>query len=130
MKKGMAGGFTLIEVVAAVSIFLVLGLSLFRISGENAVNRRDNRLRQQAVWALESQADFLRRLPYREMDEVRLALFSTEIQKAMNHPEIRGHYSVDRVSGSLKKISLSVQWRGARNHPKSWTITMYRAGPQ
>ena len=122
-------GFTLVELMVALSVLLIVGVNIYQLRTENLLHTQDNQRRQQAVWLLAGQADHINSLPYSRLSNGRLLPFSPTTAPPADLPDGRCWMDVEEVKPGLKRIILTVAWRKARGPDADLKLTLYRSSP-
>ncbi|MEW6266588.1 MAG: prepilin-type N-terminal cleavage/methylation domain-containing protein [Thermodesulfobacteriota bacterium] len=126
--KGRRPGFTLVELLVAVSILLIIGLNLYQLRDQATQVNLDLKYRQKAAWVLESQAALLRSKPYDQMAETRLGPLA-EKAGPLDWPGARGAVTIEEISPGLKRIRLEVTWPDRHRRSQALGLTLYRTRP-
>jgi len=128
MKRRLDAGFTLIEMLIVIAILSILIPVMYKTRTEWNVMQREQAWQQQATWALQSQADLMRSLPFRDVKAASAAPFGKEVQETLDLPEGTTNMRIASEGASLRKIALEVGWLGANGRRQTRMLTFYRYG--
>jgi prepilin-type N-terminal cleavage/methylation domain-containing protein len=104
-------GFTLIEIILAIAIVGILGVSVMAYFGNSARFIRDTDVREQAVLISQQEMEFAKAEGYDGIDSYTANEYPTDGA----YPEYDVNITVNDVSGQfgLKKITVNTTWENS-----------------
>ena len=107
-QSKIESGFTLIELLIVIAIVAIISVGLISSFGFALWGIRHSELQTQAVFLAQSELDYLRTLPYAQLnDETYTSLRSITLNPM---PDANGQIKIEPMADGLKKATVRIKW--------------------
>jgi prepilin-type N-terminal cleavage/methylation domain-containing protein len=107
-KSQIHSGFTLIELLIVIAIVAIISVGLISSFGFALWGIRHSELQTQAVFIAQSELDYLRALPYTQLNDETYTSFRGIKSNPM--AEANGQIKIESTTEGLKKATVRIRW--------------------